>query len=48
MGSSFAAIPNPANDAATFFARFDQLEVNDLGPADFWAFGPPYMDFYGF
>ena len=48
MGSSFAAIPNPANDVATFFACFDQPEVNDLGPADFWAFGPPYMDFYGF
>ena len=48
MGSSFAAIPNPANDAATFFARFDQLEVNDLGPADFWASGPLYVDFYGF
>ena len=31
-----------------FLARFDQPEVNDLGPADFWAYGPPYVDFYGF
>ena len=23
-------------------------EVNDLGPAEFWASGPPYVDFYGF
>ena len=44
-GSSSAAIPD---DAATFFAHFDQSEVNDLGPADFWASGPPYVDFYGF
>ena len=43
--SSAAAIPD---DAATFFAHFDQSEVNDLGPADFWASGPPYVDFYGF
>ena len=48
VGSSSAAIPNPANDVATFFACFDQLEVNDLGSADFWASGPPYVDFYGF
>ena len=33
---------------ATFFARFDQPEINDLGLADFWASGPPYVDFYGF
>ena len=45
VGSSFAVVPD---DAATFFARFDQLEVNDLGPTDFWASGPPYVDFYGF
>ena len=32
----------------TFLARFDQPEFNDLGPADFWASGPPYVDFYGF
>ena len=48
MGSSSATIPDPANDAATFFARFDQPEVNDLGPVDFWASGPPYMDFSGY
>ena len=44
-GSSSIAVPD---DTATFFARFDQPEVNDLGPADFWASGPPYVDFYGF
>ena len=44
-GSSSAAVPD---DAVTFFARFDQPEVNDLGLADFWASGPPYVDFYGF
>ena len=45
VGSSSATIPD---DAATFFARFDQSEVNDLGPADFWASGPPYVNFFGF
>ena len=45
MGSSSATVPD---DAATFFARFDQPEVNDLGSADFWASDPPYVDFYGF
>ena len=45
VGSSSAAVPD---DAVTFLARFDQPEVNDLGPGDFWASGPPYVDFYGF
>ena len=31
-GSSSAAVPD---DAASFFVRFDQPEVNDLGPAEF-------------
>ena len=44
-GSSSAAVPD---NAASFFVHFDQLKVNDLGPADFWASGPPYVDFYGF
>ena len=48
MGSSSTTIPNPANEAAAFLARFDQPEVNDLGPADFWASSPPYVDFCGF
>ena len=48
VGSSSTAVLNPANDVATFFAHFDQPEINDLGPADFWASGPPYVDFYGF
>ena len=45
VGSSYVTIPD---DAASFFVRFDQPEVNDLGPAEFWASGPPYVDFYGF
>ena len=43
--SSYVAI---LDDAAFFFVRFDQPEVNDLGPAKFWASGPPYVDFYDF
>ena len=38
VGSSSITIPDPAHEAAAFFTRFDQPEVNDLGPADFWAF----------
>ena len=45
VGSSYVTI---LDDAASFFIRFDQPEVNDLGPAEFWASGPPYVDFYGF
>ena len=48
VGSSSTIIPDPVQKAATFFARFDQLEVNDLGPADFWGSRPPYADFHGF
>ena len=43
--SSHVAIPD---DAASFFVRFDQPEVNDLGPAEFWASGPPYVDLMAF
>ena len=45
MGSNSTAV---SDDTATFFARFDQPKVNDLGLADFWASGPPYVDFYDF
>ena len=48
VGSSFATIPNPVSEGAAFFARFNQPEVNDLDPADFWGSKPPYVDFYGF
>ena len=48
VGSSSAAVPDPVSEAATFFAHFDQLVVNDLDPADFWGFGPSYVDFHGF
>ena len=37
VGSSFATISDPISEATTFFTHFDQLEVNDLGPAEFWA-----------
>ena len=45
VGISYVTI---LDDAASFFVRFDQSEVNDLGPAEFWASGPPYVDFYVF
>ena len=48
VGNSSATILDPVNEATAFFARFDQPEVNDLGPADFWVSGPLYMDFHGF
>ena len=48
VGSSSVTILDPTHEAAAFFACFDQLEVNDLGPTDFWGFGPPYADFHGF
>ena len=48
MGSSSATIPDPANEAAAFFTHFDQPEVNDLGPANFWGSRPLYVDFHGF
>ena len=48
MGSSFSVVPNPVGEAATFFAHFDQSEINDLDPTDFWGSGPPYVDFHGF
>ena len=48
VGSSSATVPDPMGEATTFFARFDQPRVNDLDLADFWGFGPPYVDFHGF
>ena len=48
VGSSSVTIPDPAYEAAAFFARFDQPKVNDLGLADFWGFRPPYVNFHGF
>ena len=41
-------VPNPVGEAVAFFVHFDQPEINDLDPADFWASSPPYVDFYGF
>ena len=35
VGSSFAIVLNLMSEIATFFAHFDQPEVNDLDPADF-------------
>ena len=48
MGSNFATVPDLVSEAAAFFTHFDKPEVNDLNPADFWGFGPPYVDFHGF
>ena len=48
VGSSFATIPNLVSEAIAFFTRFDQPEVNDLGPTEFWGSGPPYVDFHGY
>ena len=48
VGSSSATIPNPVSEATTFFAHFDQSEVNDLDPANLLGFRPPYVDFQGF
>ena len=48
VGISFAMIPDPVSEAATFFTHFDQPEVNDLDPANFWGSCLPYMDFHGF
>ena len=48
VGSSSATILDPVQEAATFFAHFDQLEVNDLSLVDLWGSGPSYVDFHGF
>ena len=48
MGSSSAVVPDPVGEVAAFFVHFDQPEINDLDLADFWGFGPPYVDFHGF
>ena len=48
MGSSSATVPNPVGEVVTFFTHFDQPEINDLDPVDFWGSGPPYVDFHGF
>ncbi|XP_065628427.1 uncharacterized protein LOC111985721 isoform X2 [Quercus suber] len=48
VGSSSATVPDPAREAAAFFTRFDQPEVNNLDPANFWGARSPYVDFHGF
>ena len=48
VSSSSVTIFDHAHEAAAFFARFDQPEVNDLGPTDFWGSRPPYANFHGF
>ena len=48
MGSSSATVPNLVGEAVAFFVHFDQHKINDLDPANFWASGPPYVDFHGF
>ena len=32
VGSSFAVVPDPVDEAAAFFAHFDQHDINDLDP----------------
>ena len=48
MGNSSDTVPDPVGEAATFFVHFDQPQINDLDPTDFWVSGPPYVDFHGF
>ena len=48
VGSSSATVPDLVSEATTFSTCFDQPEVNDLDPADFWGAGPPYVNFHGF
>ncbi|XP_030954530.1 uncharacterized protein LOC115977040 isoform X2 [Quercus lobata] len=48
VDSSSATIPDPTSEAAAFFTRFDQPEVNDLDPADFWGTRSSYVDFHDF
>ena len=48
VGSSSATVLDLASEVVAFFTRFDQPEVNDLDPADFWDAGSPYVDFHGF
>ena len=48
VGRCSATILDPANEATAFFTRFDQPEVNDVDPIDFWGSRPPYADFHGF
>ena len=35
VGNSSAVVPDLVGKAATFFAHFDQHEINDLNPANF-------------
>ena len=48
VGSSSATVLNFESEAVAFFIQFAQLEVNDLGLADFWGNRAPYFDFHGF
>ena len=48
VGSNSTTVSDPVSEVAAFFTRFDQPEVNDLDPADFWGSKPPYVDFHSF
>ncbi|XP_050271872.1 uncharacterized protein LOC126715345 isoform X3 [Quercus robur] len=48
VDNNSTTVPDPASEAAAFFTRFDQPEVNDLDPADFWGARSSYVDFHGF
>ena len=48
MGSSSATVLDPVSEVEAFFTRFDQPEVNNLDPTEFWGAGSSYVDFHGF
>ena len=48
VGGGSTTVPNPMSEVVAFLTLFDQPEVNDLDPVDFWGSGPPYVDFHGF
>lgn len=48
VGSSSAIVSDLVSEVAAFFTHFDQLEVIEHDPANFWGSGPSYVDFHGF
>lgn len=48
IGSSSTTVSDPVNEAATFFAHFEQVETNNRNSVDFWGAASPYMDFHGY
>ena len=48
VGNSSATVPDLVGEVVALFARFDQSEINNLDPIDFWGSSSPYVDFHGF